>query len=186
MKTIDTLEREHEWIGWMAECLESQIALAQAEDILPEAAYELLSLYEQFADGRHQDKEESAFFPELLSSADEHEREVLQKLLLDHEAERRHLDAMRQNVLGAVYGEPGCVRAFVREAHDYLDLHHAHMLRETEILFPMAERLLSPEADERIVKAFEAIEGGAGDPHALREQILNLHQRAGLPRPPAA
>jgi hypothetical protein len=36
------------------------------------------------------------------------------------------------------------------------------------------------------VQGFENLEGGAGDPHGLREQILRLRSRAGLPRPPAA
>ena len=104
MKTIETLEREHEWIGWMAETLESLIARAKAEDILPEEAYELMSLYETFADGRHQDKEEQALFPELLAAAGDEERAVLERLLTDHEAERRYLSGMRLNVLGAVHG----------------------------------------------------------------------------------
>ena len=186
MKTIEILEREHTWIGWMAESLETLVAHAKVKDVLPPAAYELLSLYETFADGRHQDKEEQVLFPELLSAADDEERELLGKLLTDHTAERRYMSGMRVNVLGAMHAEPGSLREFVREAAEYLDLHHAHMARENETLLPMATRLLSPEADERVQRGFETLEGGAGDPHALREQIMSLHQRVGLPRPPAA
>jgi len=186
MKTIDLLEREHRWIGWMTESLEALVARARAEDTLPELVYELLSLYESFADGRHQDKEEDVLFPALLDAAGDDDREVLGRLLTDHESERRYLSAMRANVLGAVHGNAASVHAFVREAADYLGLHHAHVRREQEILLPMVERLLTPDADARAVAAFEAIEGGAGDPHGVCEQILSLRQRAGLPRPPAA
>ncbi len=186
MKTIEILEREHEWIGWMDECLEALVASAQAEDLLPEAAYELLSLYESFADGRHQDKEEGVLFPELLAAASDQDCEVLRKLLSDHGAERRHMVAMRGNVLGAVHGQSANVQGFVREASAYLSLHRGHMLRESEILLPMVARLLMPGADERAAEGFAAVEGGPGDPHGLREQILTLHRRAGLPRPPAA
>lgn len=186
MKTIEILEREHEWIGWMAESLEALVAHAKAEDILPEVTYDLFWLYEAFADGRHQDKEEQVLFPALLDAASGKERQLLQKLMTDHEVERRHLAGMRVNLFGAVHGEPGCVQAFVREAGEYLALHHAHMLRESKILFPMAERLLTPELDQQAVEGFEVLEGGSGDPHGLREQILSVRQRAGLPRPPAA
>lgn len=186
MKTLEILEREHEWIGWMAESLESVASAASADDVLPEEAYELLNLFETFADGRHQEKEERVLFPELLTAAGEEQRALLARLLLDHETERKHLQGMRVNVLGAVHGEPGCVRQFLHEAKDYLDLQRAHMQREQRILFPLADDLLSAEADERCKAGFEAVEGGAGDPHGLREQILGLRRRLGLPRPPAA
>ncbi len=186
MKSIDLLEREHLWIGWMAESLEAIVGRAQSDGILPAEAYDLIMLYEVFADGRHQDKEEQVLFPSLLDAADEHERGLLERLLHDHETERSCMASMRSNVLGAVYGEPGCVREFVRDAREYLDLHHAHMMRESEIVFPLAERLFTAEDDRRCVEQFETIEGGADDPHGMREQILHLRQRIGLPRPPAA
>ncbi len=186
MKTIDTLQREHEWIGWMAECLESLLVRARREARLPAEAYDLLSLYESFADGRHQDKEEQVLFRELLSAADDRDRQVLERLLREHEAERQHMAAMRANALGAVNAEPHSLVEFDRAASEYLALHHAHMRREATVLFPMAARLLDADADERMLREFRRIEGGATDPHALREQILTLRHRVGLPHPPAA
>ena len=186
LQSLEILRREHQWIGWMAETLESLVAQAEATDRLPEEAYELLCLYESFADGRHQDKEEQVLFVELLAAAGQRDREILQRLLRDHEEEKRLMAGMRANVLGAVHGRPASVRDFVLEARDYMTLHQAHMSRENEILFSMAERLLTPEADERVAGGFEAIEGGKGDPHGVREQALGLRQRVGLPRPPAA
>ena len=52
MYSIEILEREHEWIGWMTEVLEAFLAEAKAKDKLPPEAYQLLALYETFADGR--------------------------------------------------------------------------------------------------------------------------------------
>ena len=49
---------------------------------------------------------------------------------------------MRENLLGAVQGEPLCVREFGREADEYMALHRAHMQRESEQLLPLVERLL--------------------------------------------
>lgn len=186
MKTLDVLTREHTWIGAMAACLEALVARAHADDQLPEPAYELLHLYESFADGRHQEKEETVLFPELLRGADEEDRRELGQLLADHGEERQHLSAMRSNLLGAVYGEPLCVRTFAAEARAYLDRHRSHMAREHATLFPMARRLLTPEADARVVAGFEHLEGGAGDPGGLGERIGGLCRRVGLPMPPAA
>ena len=186
MKTIERLELEHRWIGSMANSLETLLADARTSNQLPREAYDLLSLYESFADGRHQDKEERVLFLELLDAAQDRDRDVLGRLIADHEAERAHMAKMRVNLLGAVYGEPGCVQDFLREASAYVDLHQAHMRREEEILLPMDERLLTPEADERVARGFEEIEGGPGDPHAVEEQIKRLLHRIGLPTPPAA
>jgi len=186
MKTIEILTREHRWIGWMADCLEKLVAESHTRDQLDEATSQLLFLYESFADGRHQDKEEQVLFPELLTCADEPTRTMLDQLMRDHGVERRHMARMRQNLDGAVHGEPLCLREFALEAGDYMELHRAHMLRETEQLLPLVEGLLTPEADERVVAGFEQLEGGAGDPHGLAEQIGGLCRRIGVPMPPAA
>jgi len=186
MKTTEILNREHEWIRLMAECLEALVMAAKADDAVPHLAYELIALHESFADGRHQDKEEDVLFPELLSAADQEDRDVLRKLLTDHDAERHYMSGMRLAVLGAIHGESASVHEFITRSSEYLRLHHAHMLRETEILIPMTERLLTLEADARVVHGFEGIEGGLGDPHSVEEQIRSLYRRAGLPRPPAA
>jgi hemerythrin-like domain-containing protein len=186
MKTLDILEREHTWIGWMAACLEKLVADARADDRLPEEAYELLQLYESFADGRHQEKEEAVLFPVLLDRTGDEDRDMLGTLLSDHQAERRHMSGMRANLLGAVHGEPVCVREFAREATEYLARHRAHMHRETETLLPLTERLLTPEADALVAAGFESLEGGAGDPHGIEEQIKGLSKRTGVPAPPAA
>lgn len=186
MRAMDILRREHRWIAGMAQCLETMVSEARTDEIVPSECYELLHLYESFADGRHQEKEEELLFPELLSRASDEERRTLGRLLEDHEAERAHMASMRLNLLGAVHGEPLCVRAFARAASEYIALHRSHMQRETVLLLPMAERLLDPEADARVATAFEKLEGGKGDPHGLAEQIHRLMERLGLPVPPAA
>lgn len=186
MRALEILGREHGWIAAMADCLEKLVADARTEDQLPPEAYELLRLYESFADGRHQEKEESILFRELLAGASPADRRALGTLLEDHEAERRHMVSMRLNLIGAVHGEPLCVRSFARAASEYIALHRGHMQREAHVLFPMTERLLRPEADERVARAFEALEGGKGDPQGLGEQILHLRRAIGLPVPPAA
>ena len=186
MKSIEILNREHEWIRLMAECLEALVMTAKSDDSVPHIAYELIALHESFADGRHQDKEENVLFPELLLASDQADRDILRKLMTDHEAERHYMSGMRMSVLGAIQGESACVREFIDRASEYLRLNHAHMLRETEIMIPMAERLLGPEGDARAVRGFEEIEGGQGDPHCVEEQVRSLYRRAGLPRPPAA
>jgi hemerythrin-like domain-containing protein len=186
MKTLDVLHREHSWITTMATCLEALVARARATDQLPEPAYELLHLYESFADGRHQEKEEGVLFPELLRCANGQELRELEQLVADHADERQHLSLMRSNLLGAVHGEPGCVRTFASEARAYLDRHRSHMAREHAQLFPMARRLLTPEADARVVQGFEHIDGGSGDPAGIGERLEGLCRRAGIPVPPAA
>jgi hemerythrin-like domain-containing protein len=186
MRAIEILRREHGWIRWMSECLEMVISEGRAEEQLPPEAYELMHLYESFADGRHQEKEETLLFGELIATASDSDRRVLGKLLEDHEGERRLMASMRLNLLGAVQGEPLCVREFARAAGHYMDLHRAHMHREASVLFPMAERLLTPESDARVAAGFEEMEGGPGDPRGLEEQILRLRRRIGLPIPPAA
>lgn len=185
METLEILEREHAWIGWLVSSLEEILRTTRATDRLPDEADELLALFESFADGRHQEKEERCLFPELLALADEAQRATLEELLRDHETERAHLQAMRLQLPGAQSAEPLCVRSFVLRASAYLALQRAHMRREQELLFPLAARLLTPQADARAAEGCARIEGGVGDPNGVREVVLALRERVRA-RSPAA
>jgi len=182
MGAVDILREEHTQVARMIACLEAVSSDAEARGKLNgEAASELLWLFETFVDDRHQAKEEGVLFPELLRFAGEREAELLRKLLDDHELEVARLSAMRLNVLGARYGEPGCVRDFVQQARAYCDLQRRHMIQENLELLPMAERLLTPEGDAEVVSGFDEIDGVRGaSPDGVRESIRTLCRQLGV------
>jgi hypothetical protein len=47
---------------------------------------------------------------------------------------------------------------YAREARGYVDLLRQHIMKEDEILFRMAQAMLTPEDDARILDAYRAVE----------------------------
>jgi len=182
MQITRKLGDEHFWIRHLLDCLE-QVAAAAGEhgQVDPEASSELLYLFESFADGQHQTKEEAALFPGILDKASPGEQEYLKKLLSDHVAEREHMERMRSQLDGAIYGEPLCVRDFVRAAGAYVELHRKHMAHENTVLLPMVERTLTPTDDAEILEGFREIELAGPDPTGIVERIKSLCRRLDVP-----
>ena len=184
MQATEILGEEHRWIGALLECLSRMLERVAAEEALDPEATELLAVFDSFADGTHQTKEERVLFPRLMDRASVTEGEVIRDLLGDHFEDRRLMRGMQNNVLGALYGEPLCVRELEELASQYLVLHRTHMQRETDELFPLADRLLTPADDLAIVEGFDAVdavdEGGAAARERLQRRIDALCVRFGV------
>lgn len=158
MQTTEILAEEHRWIRRMVDCLEELVERSKAHGRLDYGlASELLDLFESFADGLHQEKEETHLFPHLLRRANAAEADYIRRLLEEHVHERSCMLGMRSNLLGAIHGEPLCLREFARLAESYVELHRKHMANENAIVLPMAERILTASDDVEIVEGFDAL-----------------------------
>jgi hemerythrin-like domain-containing protein len=183
MWTTDLLREEHRWIVRLLRCLERLCANAEHERRLDAgAAAEVLALATHFADGLHQEREERLLFPRLLARARSvEERADIGRLCGDHEEERRALARMNHELLAAVYGEAPSVREFRREATRYAALHREHVLHENRVLLPLAETLLTPEDDERVMQGCVALEHeGSQKLKHVFERIQTLFTNLGL------
>lgn len=148
MQILEVLTHEHRWIRRLLQCLEQLITSTEAEGALDaEHTVELIALFETFADGSHQEKEETLLFPRLLELATPTEARYIEKLADDHQEERRRMAAMRSNLSGAIFGEPLCLREFLHQGRSYLALHRKHLAHEDVVLFPFARRILAAKED---------------------------------------
>lgn len=183
MRTTEILRQEHHWVLRMLECLERLVAdAAEREAVDTESALELLQLFESFADGRHQEKEERYLFPRLMVLGTARDSEVVHRLSKEHAGDRRSLITMRARLLGAVQGDPIGVREFAREAGEYAAAQRRHMTVENAVLLPMAERLLTRTEDDQIVEGFARIEAGGPPTEGWAfGRIESLCRRLGVP-----
>lgn len=186
MWTTDILREEHRWILRMLQCLERVGLDAEARGRLEaESAAELLALFTHFADGLHQEREECCLFPRLLARARSvSERVQIGRLCGEHEEERRAMGRLRQELLGAVFGDGRSLNAFRREARHYVELQRAHLVHENRELLPLAELLLTPEDDQAVLRGFTALERqGPEELRRIFQRIEALCVRLGLGQP---
>jgi hemerythrin-like domain-containing protein len=78
-------------------------------------------------------------------------------MLSEHEAGRAFIRGMAEGA-AKVGRDPAAARQLVENGRGYIGLLRAHIHKENNILFPMADNILSPEDQAELEKAFERFE----------------------------
>ncbi len=179
MKATDRLREEHEGVLAMLDSVEA-IARAAEGGTSPDGAEldSILDFLRTFVDRCHHAKEEEFLFPALKAGGPMGAGPVAQ-MLAEHAEGRRFVAEMGE--ARAVLGEgPGAALRFAKAALSYCELLRAHIRKENEVLFPMADRIIDPARAELLYADFERIEEeriGAGRHEAFHVLIGELARR---------
>ena len=155
MKATETLKHEHVVIGQALKVLAAMAGRVAADD--PPPAPDLAALLEfftAFADGCHHAKEETILFPALERAGLTHGRGPLAVMLDQHERGRQLVAALRAAQPDLAH-DAGARQRFAAAARDYVSLLDQHIAIENGVLFPGADRMLTPERDAEIAAAFD-------------------------------
>lgn len=175
-RAIEDLLHEHEAILFALKILASinrKLEAASPVDATDLSAF--VGFLKEFADKCHHGKEEGLLFPALATAGVQQVAGPVDMLRKEHEEGRRwiaEMSAALEPVLNAA--------AFTRAARGYTELLRTHIGKENEVLFPMAERVLSPERLESLYEAFEQHESrviGPGRHEELHALLKSLKGR---------
>lgn len=146
---IDVLLGEHRTILMLLDEVERERARLDGDGILREAFWlDVLHFIDEFDGNLHHQKEEQLLFPALEASGlssttgptavlrDEHRRTMFWRQRLEQALSAR--DRVRVSAAAA----------------SYVDLVRAHVLKENQILFPLAKKLLTAEQLQRLHRDF--------------------------------
>jgi hemerythrin-like domain-containing protein len=149
MKTpTDVLREEHRVILRALDLVE----LAAGREVLERWWAEALAWLRAFADRNHHAKEEAALFPAMVKAGVPSEGGPITVMLEEHVEGRRLVEAMRTRA--------GAERT--RACRDYVTLLRAHIDKENEIVFPLAEAVLDAHAQAGVRREFETVEAEQG------------------------
>ncbi len=172
-QATQTLRHEHEAITLGLKILarmEQRVNAEQITDIQDLST--MTDFLKTFADTCHHGKEEGILFPTLKDLDPKQTQGPIQGMLDEH-AQGRQLLADMQSALQPTLK----INAFHEAARAYAQLLLAHIEKENTVLFPMAERLLSPEQQTQLAHAFDAHEDqvmGPGQHEALHATLKKL------------
>lgn len=159
---LDILHREHDAILRMLDTTEEVAQLLlEGKPVAPEILTGLLEFFQLFADRCHHSKEEQHLFPALERHGVPREGGPVGVMLHEHETGRGLLRVMAE----------GADREVAEAIRAYGSLLRAHISKENEILFPIAEQVLAEEEQRAIVQAFDALEQVVVGP-GIHEQLL--------------
>jgi hemerythrin-like domain-containing protein len=113
----------------------------------------VLSFLRFFADDHHQAKEEAVLFPALLQASHAEEHPRLCKMTFEHNQQR----SLVEGIEDALRTRKGA--DFVYYAQKLVDIVRRHITDEDDVLFKLADGLLSPEEDERVAREIAEFDG---------------------------
>lgn len=178
MKPTQDLIEEHNGVLVALQLLEKvENALAARNEQAPEHLGQLLDFLKGFVDRCHHGKEEDVLFPELERRGVKRIGGPIGVMLMEHEVGRGHVRAMTDGLDRLRRGEAGAVAGIRESARAYRDLLQAHIHKENDVLFPMADRLVPDDVAATMVEKFEEIERdrvGEGKHEAYHAMLHHL------------
>lgn len=178
MKPTDILKAEHRGIEQMLEVVRAGAdRLARGEEVPPELFPQAVDFFRDFADRCHHGKEERLLFARLADRGVPVNGGPIGVMLAEHEQGRGHIRGMQEALDRLARGDRGAVTELAGHAEAYVELLRAHIQKENNVLFPMADRLLSAEEQAELEREFERVEReeiGEGVHERYHEMIHEL------------
>lgn len=178
MKAIDELMQEHRLIERVLDALETAAArLDRSHPVPPTFFLEAADFIAGFADGCHHRKEEGVLFGAMIESGVPSGDGVIEMMLDEHEQGRAFVRGLRDAVRRMQAGDAAARAKVVSNVRGYVALLRDHIAKEDEMLFPMADEMLSPARQSSVLEGFERVEreetgeGAHEKFHALAEKL---------------
>ena len=159
MKAVQRLKAEHDLIERGLDLLETAVARLEAGQSVPEGFPEWAPrFFQQFADQCHHAKEEDVFFPVLKERGIPEQGGPIGVMLHEHDLGRDCVARMRE----ASQAQPFDARKFAEAARQYIPLLRQHIFKENNVLFHMAEKVMSEADDANVTGRFSQVEQDRG------------------------
>ena len=182
MKPTEILIREHMAIRRALRILGQICEKWQSgEGVNTDHLSQILEFIRVFSDQCHHGKEEGCLFPALVEAGVQKEGGPVGAMLMEHQMGRGYVREMGEALEQYKKGDSQSASQFIGSAQNYMSLLEHHIMKENNILFPMADQVLSALKQIEISKGFERIEeekiglGRHESFHALLEQLSKIY-----------
>ena len=180
MKSTEVLVHEHQIIWMVLDAAERKAQQIEAQGAAGvQGVDQMVDFFQSFADRCHHAKEEDLLFVRMEERGVCVDGGPIGVMLREHEEGRRRVRAVAAALPGAAEGDPEALAAVSGNLKAYVQLLRAHILKEDRALYPMADKLFTPQDQEEMSEAFDRVEAeeiGEG----VHERYHELaHQLAG-------
>ena len=158
-RASDELMQEHRLIERVLDALETATRhLENGQAVRAEFFIDAAAFIAGFADGCHHKKEEGVLFGAMIESGLPRSDGPLDMFLEEHVLGRALTRGMRDAARQLQGGDAGARAALISNARRYVALLRDHIIKEDEMLFPMADEMFSSEQQRSVLRDFERVQ----------------------------
>ena len=140
----------------------------------------VVDIIRNFADGLHHAKEENQFFPFLANRGFSISQGPVAVMLMEHVRGRDFVKGIAENISLYKGGNLSALGKIYSNMAGYAELLQNHIGKENNILFRMADRALSEEDHQLLLKQFEEAEKTHVSGSSSEEYIKRIQQLASV------
>jgi len=159
LEPTEELKHEHRVIERVLRILEKASRRLEAGDSVPPEVFgKSIDFIRNFADKCHHGKEQDTLFPVLVEHGIPKEGGPIGVMLAEHDEGRAYVRGMAEALSKHRAGDVGAAADIAHNARGYAQLLEQHIQKEDNVLYPMAERVLSEEEKVELADKFEQVE----------------------------
>lgn len=159
MKATQVLSDEHRVIERVLNSLETGANnLENGQAVRPEFFIQAAEFVKGFADGCHHQKEEQILFKKMQQAGMPVEGSPIGVMLAEHELGRQFIQKLRSAAQAMLAGDTEADQMAVQSAKGYVALLRQHIMKEDQVLFPMADKVIPADWHSDIWEDFEKVE----------------------------
>ncbi len=179
--STEILKEEHKVIKRMLTILNvASEKLEKGEEVSPSVFKKAIDFIRIFADSCHHGKEEETLFPFIEQRGIPREGGPTGVMRMEHEQGRNFVKALASAVTKYEQGDENAKAAIIENARGYTELLAQHIPKEDDILYPLADRVLSSSEQKELSEKFESIEKeriGEGKHHEYVHLVEELEEQ---------
>ena len=158
MTPTEILMEEHRLILAVLDSLEEAAGrLDNGEDVDPEFFLDAAEFVSGFADKCHHAKEEDILFVAMTAMDMPQDTGPVAVMLAEHDEGRRYTAGFRSAAEQMNNGDTNAAADIVRNVFDYVNLLREHIMKEDNVLYPMAEQIIPIDAMARVSDEFQRV-----------------------------
>jgi len=165
------LENDHAHILRLIDVMEAMVKKPEVN--LPDLE-QIVELIREFADGLHHAKEEHLLFPLMTEKGFSMQHGPIAVMLMDHEQGRKYVKGMADHILLLKAGDSEAEEQIYANMLGYADLLTNHIAKENNVLFRMADNVLTVDEQLILLKQFSGIDAGSSGQPAAAEHLKTI------------
>lgn len=159
MESTQTLVHEHDIIKRAIKLLEKANArLAAGDDAVVSVYPKLVDFIRRFADESHHGKEEDILFQLLVERGMPRENSPLEIMFTEHETGRGYVREIDKASSRFLSGDKSARAEIIANGAGYARLLKDHIYKEDEVLYPMADKILSADDQRKLETEFHRVD----------------------------